>query len=484
VEVRLEELVVNKYKNLSFEDYKRMLISFSEEIKRIPTKDEITRSEIFPDPAVVRSVFKMNGYNSYVDFLIERGFEIKRKKSPFSEFSYEDLINLWEQYREINGKYPTAEICASDCKLPTWDRVKKICGEKFKEFYKIYGNGNIHFKEDYEEYCNLFIKLSKEKGSILSSSDLLQNEYGLPESRWLVKNCPDSNVKNYNQFINYLGLKPNYEISREYAINAIMNKYKEVNRNLFIKDFFNPKPYEIGITTIDNHWGSFNNMLKDLGLPINQEGMSLRQRGLSQLVYDIIKLCNHIKNKENRDIISRDDVKNCEWCLDPQSYDRWFKRKFDMTLSQFIDHIGFKSNKPGMGLIFEFEDGEVTTSQFEYTASHYLRENNITYQRNVKYSTFVPNYKEQKISKDCDYVIETKNHLWYVEIAGMLDYRKVSQTYDDEIRKTYKRKLSEKEKMLQQTNLNYKILYPSDFVNPLDEVFSFLFEDIEIKVVS
>ena len=62
------------------------------------------------------------------------------------------------------------------------------------------------------------------------------------------------------------------------------------------------------------------------------------------------------------------------------------------------------------------------------------------------------------MNKDCDYVICANNQLWYVEIAGMLDYDKVSRIKNDRIREKYKKDLSDKETMLSDNKLNYKII--------------------------
>jgi hypothetical protein len=213
-------------------------------------------------------------------------------------------------------------------------------------------------------------------------------------------------------------------------------------------------------------------MLADLNLTIQQIGRGTLHRDIDTLTNDIIKLCNNIYQTKGIKNISKEDVDNCEWCLDYGTYNRWFKIEYSMTFSEFISSIGFIPNKVGVGMIYEFEDGEITKSKYEYETSIYLRNQNIFYQRNIKYNTFT-NYNGHK---DCDYLIIHNGIEWYVEIAGMLDYTKLSQSYEDNIRKRYKKGLNKKISLLEEKNLKYKIIYPSDFKSKsLDKIFSFLY---------
>lgn len=450
------------------------LIEFSTELNKIPSQEQIKNNNALPSSTTLRIIFRENGYSGYREFLEGKGFTVIYKQSPFAHFTYNDLCLLWEKYFEENGKYPVAEDCARDSNLPTWDRLKIICGDKFKEFYSKYGRNHILDKNDYDSYCKRFIDISKEIGRALTSYDLINNTYGLPNGRWFVRYCPDENVNDYNQFINYLGLKPSYKVSKEYTIKAILKKHKEVNRNLKKSDFEFPKDDEIGIATIYNHWGNFNNMLMDLGFEINQEIMKDKTRSIEELKEDIDKLCLYIKETENRDIISREDVNVSERCLTAGTYDRWFKKELNMTLCDYIKSIGFKCNKAGMGMVYEYEDGEIVTSKFEFEVSNYLRDKKVNYNRNILYSDFIDCYEGLK---DCDYVINHYNKLYYIEVAGMLDYSKVNKNKDDFIREKYKKDLNDKIHMLDLADLSYLVIYPSDLrEKSLDEIFSFLYK--------
>lgn len=451
-----------------------------EHLGRIPKVRELHLFEVIPsDSKSINRYLRTLGFDSYQQYCMSIGFKPSEGYIERKNYTYDDLCSMYDDFYNFYGFYPNSNNMVnfkSEIEYPRWNMVKKVAGNRFEEFCDKYKLGQIRNKR-YEYYTDKFKEVSSALGRPLKFSELLHNQYGLPEGRWFVSHCPDKSVTNYNEFLMYLGLVPRYAITKEMAVDIILNKHKTLNRNLLISDFKNVDENQVGVGVINRHWGSFNNMLKDLGLPINQESMSARSKPVNHLVYDIIKLCNYIKSTEGRTVISRNDVKECEWCLNPQSYDRWFKKEFGYILTDFISKIGFTPVKSGMGMIHTYEDGETVSSRFEYITSNYFRENNIIYERGVKYEDFIPEYTRDKNSKDCDYVVAINGLTWYIEIAGMLDARKVNKYKDDKIRKVYKRRIKEKVGLLESNNLNYKIIYPIDFEKPLDEVFSFLWEE-------
>ncbi|MDD4738262.1 MAG: hypothetical protein PHF54_03340 [Candidatus Pacebacteria bacterium] len=402
-------------KNIDFKLLEKNLLKYAKKLKKIPTIKEIQYNENLCSAITINKLFLVNYNMTYIRYLELLGYKISKKKSI-----------------------------------------------KYKE-------------EKYEYYCNLFIEKCNKLGRVLKCSELIGKNklyLRLPNARWFIKYCPDKNVKLYKDFLNYLELKPGKYISKEYAIKAIYKKREEVNRNLMYDDFRNPDIFDgISISVINRIWGTFNNMLMDLNLPINQENMINKKRTIEELKQNIINLCNYIYKIKGIKNISKEDINNCEWCLHSGTYNSYFKKHLNMSLGDYIKSIGFIPNQSGMGMIYEFEDGEITTSQWEYICTKFFKDNGFKYERNIKYKTFILNYKG---NKDCDYVFNINNIIWYVEIAGILDYtRQKSKTY---VRNKYKINLEQKEKMLKDNNLNYNIIYPHELVNKsLKEVFSFLF---------
>ena len=319
---------------------------------------------------------------------------------------------------------------------------------------------------DYELFKQKFIDESNKLGRPLKFRELVNNSYGLPSSRWFITNCPNNGVKNYNQFIEWCGFKPNENISKGMAIQIILDMQSRITRPLMQDDFNNPKANEIGIRVIYRIWGSFNAMKAELGLEIIMEDMVNKSRNFKTLQMDIMKLCKNIYEKENRKIITLTDIDKNEDTLSSQTYTSIFKQN-NTTLREFLKSIGFSMVRAGRGLNYMFEDGEKVKSSYEYEFSRYLRETlglefNKDYVRDIKYKTFVKD--EYKRRLDCDYIINYQGRTIYIEVTGLLrDYDKYY--YEDRIinsksKEKYRIKLMEKEKMLKENNLEYYLLFP------------------------
>lgn len=139
-----------------------------------------------------------------------------------------------------------------------------------------------------------------------------------------------------------------------------------------------------------------------------------------------------------------------------------------MSLYDLLNKRGISLGEQGRGFSFNFEDGEHTTSQYEYMFSKFLKENGFIYNkdyfRDVKYKTFIQNYNK---NMNCDYMLNLNGEKVYIEIAGMIDAYKTWYYRNKEIitsksKENYRKKLSEKEKMLKSNNLKYFILFPCD----------------------
>lgn len=328
--------------------------------------------------------------------------------------------------------------------------------------------------EDYEIHLKKFIEISSQQGKPLSQKKL--KGYGLPSASYFYRNYPDSHVNTYVEFCSVLGFIPNRFKTKEQVISHIIEKRNKLNRNLQLSDFENGNDVHVTRSIINRIWGTFNNMQIELGYEINQENMQTKQRPIEELVNDLRKLCEHILETENRNIISYRDIDECSWCLNSVTYFKLFKKHLNLTPAEYIDSIGYKSNPCGMGLNHTFSDGERITSQYEFNVSTFLRDKNVKYIRNVKYNTFIEGYSK---GKDCDYVIYVNDLVWHVEIAGMINDKRIDvanpSSVTDKIHRKYLEDIYEKEEMFKKEELNYKILYPSMIAaGNLEEAFNFL----------
>lgn len=377
---------------------------------------------------------------------------------------YKILCKMWDKFYDENGRYPNSEESNTDSRIPDRHKLTKILGDKSDEFRNYYRNKDVTIK--YNNYCNVYIEESNKIGRPLSQSDLdAKNKYSeiLPSVDWLVEHSP-SNIKTFKQFYNSLGFVRKDELSKDEVVELIMKKVKSLDRNLQSSDFNNSdlfNPEHVGHGAIWKFWGSFNNMMIELGLPINRESMSAKSRSISEMKDDILRLCEYIKSKENRIIITVEDIDCCEWCLSYQTYHKLFRDRNDESLSDYIKNLRYKLNKQSFGMIHEFEDGEITVSKHEFRLSSELRKRGIKYDRNVPYKD-ICNYYEGR--KDCDYLIYINDTCVYVEIAGMLVGRKSIEKCEkmklSSVQSYYLKNMKEKVRMLKDSNVEYFIIVP------------------------
>lgn len=455
----------SKYK---FEEVCKSLLMVCEELGRIPKKKEINENKNLPHDGTIRELFKKNGSLTYNDYCESFGYF----NSKHNFHTFDSLKESWEMYFEKYNKFPTTyDYCNAEFNIPSHQTIMQTLGDRKEEFFAHFKEKeNAIFRGNYNKKCEEFKQFCLENNKVPSIREL--TILGFPQSKWFVTHSLDRNIKDYSDFVVSLGLKPNYNIPKETTSRLIYKKANELNRTPMYEDFCGiDVNMDIGINVIKRIWGTFNDMLIDLGFEINQENMMIKSKSIEEMKDDIRRLCRYIEETENRNVIAMSDIDSCEWCLDSQTYNKHFKEKLNLSLVEYINQLGYDTNKCGMGMVYVFKDGEKTTSIFEFDVSTYLRENNISYERNIRYDKFT----NHEGNKDCDYVINHNGKVWYVEIAGMLDYRKVSKTYDDPIRKRYKEGLNIKINLLKSNNLNFNIIYPEDLqTKPLNEVFSFL----------
>jgi hypothetical protein len=283
-------------------------------------------------------------------------------------------------------------------------------------------------------------------------------------------------------------------ISKDDATKIVYSMINKLNRPLMYDDFRNPSENNsyLSITVINKIWGSLNKMKADLGLEIIQENMNDRKINIDEALLQINKICNYIYTRDKRKFITSrdfDEIKNIEGFENISNYGtlhKMLKNNMNISMSEYISSIGFTMGKQGNGILYDFEDGEHTTSQFEYMFSNYLRDYgfkyNIDYFRNVRYKEFISDYTGMM---DCDYKINIGNKTIYIEIAGIIADYKLWYYGDKPIttsksKEKYRFKLKEKEKMFKENNLIYFILFPCDLTR---DIFMQIINDgsLEIK---
>lgn len=323
----------------------------------------------------------------------------------------------------------------------------------------------------YEKYIN------KLKDDISCDNKIAENLYayfrrdnvGLPDIRWLIDNCPDKEVTDTQSFKKFLGLYDRF-ISKNDCIEIIRKMVVELDRPLMYNDFRGAGYGKVTVHMINEYWGSLNKMKKDLGLEIVQKDMITRSPSEDELISAINKLVRYAKSLNKTFLTEREIVDFCKKnnCIGYLCMDKWCKKYFERSFSKVLHTKGISMSNPGIGIVNDFDDGERTTSQFEYMFSVYLRNRGLVYDkdyfRDVRYSSIDKNYNGLM---NCDYVIQYNERKIYVEIAGLIEYYKQWYYSNKSInssksKEKYRRKLYEKELMFKRNNLTYFILFPCD----------------------
>ena len=118
---------------------------------------------------------------------------------------------------------------------------------------------------------------------------------------------------------------------------------------------------------------------------------------------------------------------------------------------------------------YKFDDGEVTTSLYEYEFSRFLRSNNIlfneSYFRNIPYKSIDSSYSGKM---NCDYLIILNNKKVYIELAGILGNKGHQEAYRNNTtiksksKELYRQKLYQKRDIFERNGLDYYILLPDE----------------------
>lgn len=256
-------------------------------------------------------------------------------------------------------------------------------------------------------------------------------------------------------------------LSKEDCVEMIYSMQNSLDRPLEYDDFRNPNQNSVGITEIRRYWNTMNNMKKELELTVNQESMTDKQITKDVLDNDVNNILDYLQS-ENRAFITTREINNLGCCSRYLSLDRACRKYYNEKLIDRLNDFGICLGKQGRGFNYDFDDGEHTTSQYEYIFSKYLREYGFVYNkdyfRDVKYSEFISIYQG---NMNCDYVIHYNERVIYIEIAGIIaDYKQWyyqnRQITQSKSKDEYRVKLMQKEDLLKSKHLEYYLLFPCD----------------------
>lgn len=437
VDVQCDCTECNKIKSISLSNYKK---NIERNGMYLCTHD--TKHRDFLNGYTLENVIdaltdfynKNNRFPKYYEYTEENGFS----------FTYTKMLRI------LNENNTTLN-----------DELSKIDCFKISQY-------NEKYYDKYLEHLTNIIKSNPRLGnnlSYLSREDYCQ-KYEVPNIRWFIKHCPDESVNNIETFKIWAGFHTKH-MSKEQCSEIILNMAKQYTRPLMYDDFRGHQYGQVNIQMIKEHWGSLNKMKQDLGLEIIQESMIDKHLSKDDFDAMLLDIRRYVED-DNRDFITTEEIDSNKQWNNSQSLRRYSKDYYNMSLTDILLKNNVRLGKQGQGINFDFPDGEHVTSQFEYMFSKYLKDYglkyNVDYFRDVRYSTFIPEYKN---NMNCDYVIHINDKIIYVEIAGIIEaykewYYKNKPITNSNRKEKYRQKLMEKEEMLKSHNLIYFILFPCD----------------------
>lgn len=350
------------------------------------------------------------------------------------------------------------------------DRINHMKDNKLLRRY--FGN-NPYTYENIDNYC----KLNNIDLKLLSNNFPLTNysreKLDFIDSKGNVHKISWNQIQHYTfQYQNGYGeikekRKEKRELSKQEVINIIMKMYNKKGASLDTHDFYPKQKNGVGIRTIRKFWGELWLMQKELGMKITGKHGSILSN--EDTLKEINTICSIVKNTENRVLITYNDFRKYGTYADNRRYAEVCKNIKNCSFREYIQSIGFELQNAGNGMNYRFDDGEKTTSLYEYDFSLFLRNNGFeytkTYFRNVYYKNFDNKYKG---NMNCDYKIDFGNNIVYIELAGILGNKEHQEAYRNNIpiksksKEEYRQKLNQKREIFERNGLEYYILLPDE----------------------
>ena len=328
-----------------------------------------------------------------------------------------------------------------------------------------------YLNEKYKEYDEQLKKLKKICSKLKKAPrwNHLSEKYGLRSSRWFIIYCRNKKVINYDTFMEYeVGIRPNYLMSKEMVEAEIMKFYNKYGRSPRRYDFENKK-LPFSISTVVKKFGSIRKMRKEMGFPSYTVGGNDR----IETTKNIFKYINKFLKSLDKNVFTREQLNefliNNNIKITHQTIDKRIKNEFDFSFREYAEKKGFYLVKPGSGLFYRFEDGEIAMSSHENIFSEILRKNNFifgkTYFRDLKYSKIFKNVNK---NYTLDYFIIIGRRKIYIEIAGILrDHERFYfgniEIKNSNSKEKYRVSLLKKEKIMRKNKVEYYILFPNKY---------------------
>lgn len=397
------------------------------------------------------------------------------KKIKSIDLKYSNLVWLYNDFKRNNGRIPRSYEGLAKNNLPQFRITKKLLEENnitYNDFclqFGVVSNVRTENKEDYNSYVEKFKKVCDKLERTLGSTELTENTYGLPGVNWLIKYCPSEDVKTYDDFVRWCGLKSNKrKLDKEYVANRLIQLEKDLGRPIKRSDI---KTDKVGFSSIviNRIWGGLNKAKMELGLEITKSDPS---KPFEFYRDKLLKTLHQIELDKGRKIIAWSDIENPKYNDTPTNHKTYIKafKKQNLNFYAYIKSLGYTMCQNSMGNVFVFDDGELTESIYEYDFSTFIRdEMNMEFNQDYKRGVMYKSFSDINTKINCDYVISIKDTLLYVEIAGVI-YNNISDNwrtvqYNTKRENNYRENMLLKEDLLLKHNKSFLFLFPWDMLS-------------------
>ncbi|WP_010498387.1 homing endonuclease associated repeat-containing protein [Paenibacillus elgii] len=381
---------------------------------------------------------------------------ISKQKQKETDYTKNELIYYLQKYYREFGKVPTTRDLKKNKYYPSDYPFRSHFGN-FKN--ALIEAGLFDLRKDKNN--NIFDRRPYSKDELLYILDWTIEHIGeLPTNEVFnsLTFTPSTNsyIKYFggmNNAFKIIGYSPKFihkNKTNEQLLNDIISLSKELGRTPSADDIEKSK-YCACINTYLDRFGSLYYVYDLCNLSYMMRTRYLDDKQIIQLWYDF-------KNKKGR-IPSQEEVKyEEEHKIHSAIFYRWG------NYYNFIKDIGEEINYCKYFKVYLTTKGTRCFSYSEYRITKWLEENEYMFEKEVKYKDVLLN---DNTHRRFDWSIEANGQKIYVELFGLNgieEYDLKSKIKIDDCRKN---------------NINLIALYPNDLKRPLEEVFSFLQEDIK-----
>ena len=390
-----------------------------------------------------------------------------------TKVTYDDLVILYKQYIEKYGEVPIFSKCDAKHNMPQGRIINRVIADKgitYNDFLLQFGKVS-HVRtesKDYDLYVKRFKEVSDRIGHTLRGNELNNNQYGLPNQGWFIKNCPDKNVKTYDNFIKWCGYDSNkLEKDKDFVINTLINLENELGRPITRNDISLEKT-GFSMIVLQRMFGGLTQAKKELGLMQTQPNPPRPFEYYKEKLNEILE---NIKSHTDRKFISWGDIESeihNPYHIEHKTLTKSFKRE-GIDIFAYIKSKGFMMNPSSFSFHYTFDDGERIVSSMEYEFSSYLRSLGFEYKKDYYRDVLYKTFSNENSKMNCDYKIMVDGVPLYVEIAGIIyncmddDWR--VHHFSSKQEQNYQKKMIHKEQRLIESGQHFLFLFKTEMFN-------------------